>query len=108
MLICARYLRFHMYAVVNVSGRQEKVMPGEKIKVEKMLGEVGDTISLGAPVAVVDEQKLDLASKAEIKATIVAHGKSEKVQVFKKHRRKRFMRNKGHRQEYTELEILSW
>ncbi len=108
MLICARYLRFPMYAVIKVSGRQEKVVPGETIRVEKMIGEIGDTISLGSPIAVIDDKKLDLAVKAEVKAKIVAHGKGDKVRVFKKLRRKRFMRNKGHRQQYTELEILSW
>ena len=108
MLICARYLRFPMYAVIKASGRQEKVVPGETIRVEKMIGEIGDTISLGSPIAVIDDKKLDLAVKAEVKAKIVAHGKGDKVRVFKKLRRKRFMRNKGHRQQYTELEILSW
>ncbi|MBP7057513.1 50S ribosomal protein L21 [Candidatus Gracilibacteria bacterium] len=97
-----------MYAVVQVSGRQEKVIPGETISVEKIIGEVGDVISLGSPLAVVDGIKLDLTSKVEVKAKIVSHGKGDKVRVFRKLRRKRFIRNKGHRQPYTELEILSW
>jgi large subunit ribosomal protein L21 len=56
----------------------------------------------------VDGIKLDLTSKVEVKAKIVSHGKGDKVRVFRKLRRKRFIRNKGHRQPYTELEILSW
>lgn len=96
-----------MYAVINVSGRQEKVMPGEKITVEKLEGKVGDTISFGKPLLVADKD-IELGGKAEIKGKILEHGLGDKVLVFKKLRRKRYMRKKGHRQEYTTVEILKW
>lgn len=97
-----------MYAVIHVSGRQEKVEPGEVIEVEKLEGNVGDTISFGTAITIADGDKLDLAPKAEIKGEIIEHGLGEKVIVFKKLRRKRYMRKKGHRQQYTAVKILTW
>ncbi len=96
-----------MYAVINVSGRQEKVIPGETITIEKVEGNIGDTISFGVPVLLADTD-IDLGAKAEIKGKILEHGKGDKVLVFKKLRRKRYMRKKGHRQQYTKVEILKW
>ncbi|MBI4835979.1 MAG: 50S ribosomal protein L21 [Candidatus Abawacabacteria bacterium] len=97
-----------MYAVIHVSGRQEQVMPGEVIEIEKLAGEVGDIVSFGNAITIVDGEKLDLAPKAEVKGKILEHGKGDKVLVFKKLRRKRYMRKKGHRQQYTAVEILAW
>lgn len=108
MLPCARYLRFPMYAVIHVSGRQEKVSAGETIEVEKLEGNVGDTVSFGTAISIIDGDKIDLAPKIEVKGEIVEHGKGEKVLVFKKLRRKRYMRKKGHRQQYTAVKILNW
>jgi large subunit ribosomal protein L21 len=101
-----------MYAVVKTGGKQYRVAPGEKLKVEQLPADVGaevildqvlmavgdgDSVRLGAPVV----------AGVTVKATVLSHGRHDKVRIFKMRRRKHYQKHQGHRQHYTELRIDS-
>ena len=88
-----------MFAIVRTGGKQYRVAAGDKIVVEKLAGEAGDTITLGDVLK--DTAKLTVA------AEIIAQAKGEKVIVFKKRRRHNYRRKNGHRQNHTILKIVS-
>ena len=98
-----------MYAVVKTGGKQYKVAAGEKIKVEQIAADVGQEIVIDQVLAVGNGGDLQvgtpLVAGASVKATVVAHGKHDKVRIFKMRRRKHYQKHQGHRQTYTELEI---
>jgi large subunit ribosomal protein L21 len=98
-----------MYAVIRTGGKQYKVAPGETLKVEKMPAEVGAEIVLDQVLLVGDGAEVRLGrptlAGAAVKATVLAHGRGEKVQIFKMRRRKHYQKHQGHRQGYTELKI---
>ncbi len=96
-----------MFAVVRTGGKQYRVAAGDKIAVEKLAGEAGDTISLGDVLLAGDDGALADVSKVTVSAEIIAQAKSEKVVVFKKRRRHNYRRKQGHRQQMTLLRILS-
>ncbi|HEX6006610.1 MAG TPA: 50S ribosomal protein L21, partial [Burkholderiales bacterium] len=82
----------------------------EKIKVEQIPAEVGAEIALEEVLVVADgaEVKLGnpLVTGASVKAKVIGHGRGEKVHIFKMRRRKHYRKSQGHRQNYTEIEIL--
>jgi|SRR5688572_33169458 large subunit ribosomal protein L21 len=98
-----------MYAVIKSGGKQYRVESGKPVRVEALAAEVGaavafeevllvgsgDAVKVGAP----------LVSGAKVKGTVVAHGRGEKVRIFKLRRRKHFQKSQGHRQNYTEVRI---
>jgi large subunit ribosomal protein L21 len=98
-----------MYAVIKTGGKQYKVAAGEKIKVEQIAADVGQEIVIDQVLAVGSGADLKvgtpLVAGASVKATIVAHGKHDKVRIFKMRRRKHYKKSQGHRQTFTELEI---
>ena len=98
-----------MYAVIKTGGRQYRVTSGETLKVEILPGDVGSAIVLDKVLMVADGDKLSvgkpLLNGATVKATIVAHGRGDKVRIFKMRRRKHYQKRQGHRQQFTELEI---
>jgi large subunit ribosomal protein L21 len=100
-----------MYAVIKTGGKQYKVAPGEKIKVEQIAAEPGQEITIDQVLAVGEGADLKvgspLLSGATVKATVVSHGRHDKVRIFKMRRRKHYQKHGGHRQHYTELEIGS-
>jgi large subunit ribosomal protein L21 len=100
-----------MYAVIKTGGKQYKVVAGEKIKVEQIAADVGQEIVIDQVLAVGNGAELQVGTPwvagANVKATIVAHGKHDKVRIFKMRRRKHYQRHGGHRQSYTELHIAS-
>jgi len=100
-----------MYAVIKAGGKQYKVASGEKIKVELMSADVGQEIVIEQVLAVGEGTDLKIGTPwvagASVKATIVAHGKHDKVRIFKMRRRKHYQKHGGHRQQFTELEIGS-
>ena len=99
----------HMYAVIKTGGKQYKVAAGEKIKVEQIAADVGQEIVIDQVLAVGNGGDLQvgtpLVAGASVKATVVAHGKHDKVRIFKMRRRKHYQKHQGHRQTYTELQI---
>jgi large subunit ribosomal protein L21 len=96
-----------MFAVVRTGGKQYRVAAGDKIAVEKLAGEAGETITLGDVLLAGDNGELADASGVVVSAEIIAQAKSEKVIVFKKRRRHNYRRKNGHRQQLTLLRILS-
>ena len=100
-----------MYAVIKTGGKQYKVVAGEKLKVEQIPADVGAEITLDQVLAVGagDQLKVGapLVSGAAVKATVISHGRHDKVKIFKMRRRKHYQKHQGHRQNYTELRIDS-
>ncbi len=96
-----------MFAVVRTGGKQYRVAPGDKIVVEKMDGEAGDTVTLGDVLLAGDGSDLKKTDGLTVSAEIIAQAKGEKVTVFKKRRRHNYRRKKGHRQQHTILRITA-
>ncbi|GAB5350284.1 50S ribosomal protein L21 [Qipengyuania sp. 483] len=96
-----------MFAVVRTGGKQYRVAAGDKIAVEKLAGEAGETITLGDVLLAGEGDKLADAAKTVVSAEIIAQAKSEKVLVFKKRRRHNYRRKNGHRQQMTLLRITA-
>jgi large subunit ribosomal protein L21 len=96
-----------MFAIVRTGGKQYRVSPGDKIVVEKLDGEAGDSITLSDVLLAGDGSDLKGTDGLTIAAEIVAQAKGEKVIVFKKRRRHNYRRKKGHRQQHTILKIVS-
>ena len=98
-----------MYAVIKTGGKQYKVAAGEKIKVEAIAADVGQEITIDQVLAVGNGADVKIGTPwvpgASVKATVVAHGKHDKVRIFKMRRRKHYQKRQGHRQTFTELEI---
>ncbi len=98
-----------MYAVVRTGGKQHRVQPGERVKVEKLDGDVGAEVTLDDVLLIAGEGEPKLGrpvvSGAKVSAKIVAQGRGEKVRVFKRRKRKGFHKTIGHRQSFTEIEI---
>ena len=98
-----------MYAVIKSGGKQYRVESGKQVRIESLAADVGsavafeevllvgsgDAVKVGAP----------LVSGAKVKGTVVAHGRGEKVRIFKMRRRKHYQKSQGHRQNYTEVRI---
>jgi len=100
-----------MYAVVKTGGKQYKVAPGEKLKVEQIPADVGAQVVLDQVLLVGEGDSVRLGQPvvagAAVKATVVSHGRHDKVKIFKMRRRKHYQKHQGHRQNYTELKIDS-
>ena len=98
-----------MYAVIKTGGKQYRVAAGEKIKVEQIAADVGQEIVFDQVLAVGNGADLKvgtpLVSGATVTVTVLAHGKHDKVHIFKMRRRKHYQTRQGHRQQYTELQI---
>ena len=98
-----------MYAVIKTGGKQYRVAAGEKIKVEQIPADVGAEITLDQVLMVGEGESVKigapLVAGAKVTAKVVAHGRHDKVNIFKMRRRKHYRKNQGHRQNYTELEI---
>lgn len=94
-----------MFAIVRTGGKQYRVAAGDKIAVEKLAGEAGDTITLGDVLLAGEGDSIADAAKVSVSAEIIAQAKSEKVVVFKKRRRHNYRRKAGHRQQMTLLRI---
>jgi large subunit ribosomal protein L21 len=99
-----------MYAVIQTGGKQYRVSAGEKLKIELIAADVGQEIELDRVLLVADGDTLrmgaPLVAGARVKARVLSHGRGEKVRIFKLNRRKHYRRSQGHRQGYTEIEIL--
>ena len=100
-----------MFAVIRTGGKQYKVAKDDVIAVEKLAGEPGATLELAEVLMVGDGDSVRLGQPtlagATVKATVVSHGRGDKVTIFKMRRRKHYQKHQGHRQNYTELKIDS-
>ena len=100
-----------MYAVIKTGGKQYRVAPGEKIKIEQIPADVGAQIVLDQVLMVSDGDAVQLGnplvSGAKVSATVLGHGRGQKVKIFKLRRRKHYQKTQGHRQNYTEIRVDS-
>lgn len=98
-----------MYAVVKTGGKQYRVEKNDVIKVEKLAGEAGSTVSLDTVLMVNDGKASTVGSPviegAVVTAEVLEQGRADKIVVFKKNRRKNYRRTKGHRQHQTVLRV---
>ena len=96
-----------MYAVVRTGGKQVRVTPARQVRVEKLEGEVGDSVSFDEVLLVGGEGETrvgqPLVAGAKVAGKITAQGRGDKITVFKMKRRKNYRRKQGHRQAYTEV-----
>jgi large subunit ribosomal protein L21 len=94
-----------MFAVIKTGGKQYKVAPNDVIRVEKLPGQAGDTVTLDQVLMVDEKIGAPLVAGASVTATLLEQTRGEKVIIFKKKRRQNYRRKKGHRQELTVLRI---
>lgn len=98
-----------MYAIIRTGGKQYQVAAGDILRVEKLQGDVGDTVELSDILMVVDGDDVKIGQPvvdgAKVVAKITEQGKADKVIVFKKKRRKGYKVKRGHRQPFTALSI---
>lgn len=96
-----------MFAIVRTGGKQYRVAAGDKIAVEKLPGNAGDTVSLDDVLLAGDGGEVKDAKGLVVSAEIIAQERGEKVIVFKKRRRHNYRRKQGHRQSLTLLRITA-
>ena len=98
-----------MYAVIKTGGKQYRVSSGETLKIETVVGEVGSAVVLDKVLMVGSGDSVSmgkpLLTGATVQATIVSHGRHDKIKIFKMKRRKHYQKHQGHRQNYTEIRI---
>ena len=98
-----------MYAVIRTGGKQHRVEPGSKLRVEKLDGDVGSKIELKEVLMVEADGTVTIGDplipKAKIKATVLDQDRAKKIIVFNKKVKKQYRRTNGHRQLFTELRI---
>ena len=98
-----------MYAVIKTGGKQYKVEAGATLKVEKLLGDVGSKVVIDKVLMINDGDNTTigapLVAGATVSATVVSHGRADKVMIFKFRRRKHYRKTQGHRQSFTEIQI---
>lgn len=97
------------FAVIETGGKQYKVAPGQKIKIEKLKGEAGETLSFDKVLLHADGAKVSIGtphvSGAKVEGTIVRQARAEKKITFKYHSKTRYRKTRGHRQHFTEIKI---
>ena len=98
-----------MYAVIKTGGKQYKVVAGERLKVEKIAGDVGATVVIDKVLMISDAANTTIGAPliagATVSATVLSHGRADKVMIFKFRRRKHYRKTQGHRQSFTEIQI---
>ncbi len=100
-----------MYAILESGGKQIQVSPGDRVRLEKLDSEVGAKVELDKVLMLNRDGKLELGRPylegVRVTATVLEQGRSAKVLVFKKKRRKQYRRTRGHRQSFTAIQIES-
>jgi len=104
-------MRFHMYAVIKTGGKQYKVVAGEKLKVEQIPADIGSEFTIDQVLAMGAGETIKfgtpLVAGATVLVKVIDHGRHDKVRIFKMRRRKHYQKRQGHRQNFTELQIVS-
>jgi large subunit ribosomal protein L21 len=100
-----------MFVVVDISGQQLKVSQGERVFVPKLSAQIGSTVKFDRVLLKADEKSVQIGNpfikNSSVEAKVLGNMKDEKVIVFKKKKRKGYRLRRGHRQQYTELEITN-
>ena len=98
-----------MYAVIKTGGKQYRVVAGETLKVEQIPADVGSQITIDQVFMVGEGESVKIGTPvvtgATVTATVVSHGRHDKIKIFKMRRRKHYQKHQGHRQNYTEIRI---
>ena len=98
-----------MYAIIRTGGKQYQVSPGERLRVEKLVGNIGDSVEIEDVLMVADGEEIKVGQPvlagAKVSARIVEQDKAKKIVVFHKKRRAGHRVKNGHRQPFTSLEI---
>jgi large subunit ribosomal protein L21 len=98
-----------MYAVIETGGKQYRVSPGQTIEVDTIVGDIGAAVEFDRILALSnDSNELvlgDALKNARVRARIAAHGRGDKIIVFKFKRKKQYKRTIGHRQNFTRVEV---
>jgi large subunit ribosomal protein L21 len=99
-----------MYAVIKTGGKQYRVNPGDEVRVEKLNGKAGDTVTFDQVLLTSDGETIKVGKPivegARVTGQITQNGKGKKIIVFKYKRRKGFRKKNGHRQDYSLVKIL--
>ena len=99
-----------MFAIVDIAGFQEKVEKGMKLKIPLRASDSGKNIIFDKVLLIADGESVKVGaptvSGASIEVKVLSHGKGDKIRIQKFKRRKRYRRVKGHRQDYTEVEVM--
>lgn len=99
-----------MFAIIEAGGKQYKVALGEKIKIEKLEAVEGEMVSFDKVLLTSEDDKVAVGSPyivgAKVEAKVIKQGRHKKVIVFKYHSKTRYRKKKGHRQFFTEVEIV--
>jgi len=98
-----------MYAVIKTGGKQYRVTEGDLLKIEKLTGEVGESVEFEEVLMIANGEQIDVGRpvlpSSSVVGEIVEQGKGKKIIVFKSKRRKGYRKKQGHRQLYTLLKI---
>ncbi len=98
-----------MYAVIKAGGKQYRVNSGDEVRIEKMQGEVGDSITFDQVLLTSDGENVRVGKPfledTKVTGRITRQGKNRKIVVFKYKRRKGYRKNVGHRQQFTQVKI---
>ena len=98
-----------MFAVIKTGGKQYLVVPGQKLKIEKIDANEGENFVFEEVLLVSDGENLQIGTPlvkgARVEAKILEQGRAKKIIVFKYHNKTRYRKKKGHRQHFTEVEI---
>jgi large subunit ribosomal protein L21 len=98
-----------MYAVIKTGGKQYKVSPGERLKIESLSAEAGATVSFDEVLMITNGDSVTvgapLVKGGKVSAEVVAHGRGDKIRIIKHRRRKHYHKEQGHRQNFTEVKI---
>ena len=98
-----------MYAIIKTGGKQYRVRSGEQLRVEALPADVGAAVSFDQVLMVGEGDAVrvgaPLVDGAAVKATVLGHGRGDKLRIFKLRRRKHSQKTQGHRQGYTEVRI---
>ncbi|MDO8560632.1 MAG: 50S ribosomal protein L21 [bacterium] len=97
------------FAVIKTGGKQYRVEPGQKLRIEKCEAEKGGEISFDEVLLIVDGDKVEIGMprirNAKVEAEVLEQGREKKKIVFKYHAKSRYRKLKGHRQPFTEVMI---
>jgi large subunit ribosomal protein L21 len=100
-----------MYAIIKTGGKQYKVAPGDVIRIEKLSAAEGETVSFDQVLMLADGDKIQvgtpLLTGQTVAASVLRHGRGDKIEVIKFRRRKHYRKQTGHRQHFTEVSITN-
>ncbi len=99
-----------MFAVIETGGKQYEVEPGKKIKIEKLLAEAGSEVAFDKVLLKGSDEKTEIGRPyvdgSSVSAIVIKQARDKKKIVFRYHSKNRYDKKKGHRQCYTEVEII--